>query len=53
MPNVWRQFAQLLPEAPLLLGTVLAEHADGTVTVQLLAGGLLRVTGWRRWWSTA
>ena len=27
MPNVWRQFAQLLPEAPLLLGTVLAEHA--------------------------
>jgi hypothetical protein len=45
MPNVWRQFAQLLPEAPLLLGTVLAQHADGTVTVQLLAGGLLRVTG--------
>lgn len=45
MPNVWRQFAQLLPEAPLLLGTLLAEHADGTVTVQLLAGGLLRVTG--------
>jgi hypothetical protein len=45
MPNVWRQFAQLLPESPLLLGTVLADHADGTVTVQLLDGGLLRVTG--------
>lgn len=45
MPNVWKQFAQLLPGAPLLLGTVLADHADGTVTVQLLDGGLLRVTG--------
>ena len=45
MPNVWKQFAQLLPEAPLLLGTVIADHADGTVTVQLLDGGLLRVTG--------
>ncbi len=42
---MWRQFAQLLPEAPLPLGTVIAEHADGTVTAQLLYGGLLRVIG--------
>lgn len=45
MPNLWRQFAALLPESPLLLGTVAAHHADGTVTVTLLDGGILRVAG--------
>ena len=45
MPNLWREFARLLPDAPLLLGSVLADHGDGTVTVELMAGGLLRVTG--------
>ena len=43
MPNLWRQFKGLLPDSPLLLGTVAAHHADGTVTVELLDGGLLRV----------
>lgn len=45
MPNLWRQFEDLLPDSPLLLGTVATHHADGTVTVELLDGGLLRVTG--------
>ena len=45
MPNLWRQFEDLLPDSPLLLGTVVTHHADGTVTVELLDGGLLRVTG--------
>lgn len=43
MPNLWRQFEDLLPDSPLLLGTVATHHADGTVTVELLDGGLLRV----------
>ncbi|AXW34167.1 hypothetical protein CJO88_12990 [Ralstonia solanacearum] len=45
MPNLWRQFEDLLPDAPLLVGTVVTSHDDGTVTVQLLGGGLVRVTG--------
>jgi hypothetical protein len=45
MPNLWKQFEDLLPDSPLLIGTVATKHADGTVTVQLLGGGLLRVTG--------
>ncbi|TYZ39655.1 hypothetical protein C2U33_24425, partial [Ralstonia solanacearum] len=45
MPNLWRQFEDLLPDAPLLVGAVVTRHNDGTVTVQLLGGGLVRVTG--------
>ncbi|MEF9388663.1 hypothetical protein V4890_24025 [Ralstonia solanacearum species complex bacterium KE056] len=45
MPNLWRQFEALLPETPLLVGTVVTRHDDGTVTVQLLGGGLVRATG--------
>ncbi|AKZ25255.1 hypothetical protein ACNRBS_15695 [Ralstonia pseudosolanacearum] len=45
MPNLWRQFEDLLPDSPLLVGTVVTSHDDGTVTVQLLGGGLVRVTG--------
>ncbi|ASL75243.1 hypothetical protein BC350_01840 [Ralstonia pseudosolanacearum] len=42
---MWRQFEDLLPDAPLLVGAVVTRHNDGTVTVQLLGGGLVRVTG--------
>ncbi|MHA6911469.1 hypothetical protein ACQUJS_24195 [Ralstonia pseudosolanacearum] len=45
MPNLWRQFEELLPDSPLLVGTVVARHVDGTVTVQLLGGGLVRAIG--------
>ncbi|AXV82226.1 hypothetical protein [Ralstonia solanacearum] len=45
MPNLWRQFEDLLPDAPLLIGTVVTRHVDDTVSVQLLGGGLVRVTG--------
>ncbi|MDO3529838.1 hypothetical protein ACNRBH_15140 [Ralstonia pseudosolanacearum] len=45
MPNLWRQFEDLLPDAPLLVGTAVTRHDDGTVTVQLLGGGLVRATG--------
>jgi hypothetical protein len=44
-PNTWARFKRLLPADPLLAGTVDAAHADGTVTVQLTAGGYVRVRG--------
>lgn len=45
MPNPWRQFMDLLPDSPLLIGTVTATHTDDAVTVELLDGGSLRVRG--------
>jgi len=45
MPNLWRQFQDLLPTSATLIGTVVATHIDQTVSVQLLDGGLLRVAG--------
>lgn len=45
MPNLWRQFQSLLPDEPRLIGTVSVTHADGSKTVTLLDGGLLRVRG--------
>ena len=45
MPNLWRQFQDLLPTSVTLIGTVVATHADHTVSVQLLDGGLLRAAG--------
>ncbi|WP_197339981.1 hypothetical protein [Ralstonia solanacearum] len=45
MPNLWRQFEELLPASPVLVGTVVTRHLDGTVTIQLLGGGLVRATG--------
>jgi hypothetical protein len=45
MPNLWREFRTLLPGSPLLLGTIDLQHSDNTVTVRLLGGAVLRVTG--------
>jgi hypothetical protein len=44
-PNVWALWRRLLPEAPLLLGEIVAIHADGTRTVDLIGGGRQRVRG--------
>ena len=43
--NLYRALRELLPEAPLLVGTVTATHADGTCTVSLPGGGTQRVRG--------
>lgn len=43
--NVWARFQRLLPYDPLKIGTVQANHADGTVTVELVGGGEQRVRG--------
>ena len=45
MANLWTQFKALLPDSPLLVGTVLTAHSDNSVTVTLLGGGSMRVSG--------
>ena len=45
MSNAWSLFRALLPQDPLRVGTVVTHHPDGTSTVELLGGGLLRVQG--------
>jgi hypothetical protein len=45
VPNIWKQFADLLPNSPRLIGTLVLDHGDGTATITLLDGGVLRVKG--------
>ena len=44
MHNVYEQFRQLLPDAPLQVGTVI-EVSAGVLSVQLPGGGMTRVRG--------
>ncbi len=44
MHNVYEQFLQLLPDAPLQVGTVI-EVGSGVISVQLPGGGLTRARG--------
>lgn len=44
MANLYAEFRRLIPDAPLLVGTVVATFAGG-VTVALQGGGTLRVRG--------
>lgn len=44
MHNVYEQFRQLLPDAPLQAGTV-TEVGAGVVTVQLPGGGVVKARG--------
>lgn len=41
--NIFRRLLELLPSEPVLVGSISAAHADGTATVQLPGGALLRV----------
>jgi hypothetical protein len=43
--NVYRALLELLPQDPLLVGTVTAVNADATRTVQLPGGGFVRARG--------
>lgn len=43
--NLYRALRELLPEAPLLAGDVVAVNADGTATVQFPGGGQQRARG--------
>lgn len=44
MANLYAEFRRLIPDAPLLVGTVVATFVGGS-TVALLGGGTLRVRG--------
>jgi hypothetical protein len=43
--NLYRALREMLPEAPLLAGEVIALNADGTATVEFPGGGTQRVRG--------
>ena len=43
--NLYRQLRELLPEPALTVATVVAEHADGSTTVQYPGGSQQRVRG--------
>ena len=45
MPNIWKQFQDLLPAQTTQIGAVITAHTDGTASVQLLGRGILRVAG--------
>jgi hypothetical protein len=45
MMNIYRELIGLLPDDPLLIGEVLSNHADGTLTLEMPGGGRLRVRG--------
>ena len=43
--NIYRQLRELLPEPALAVATVVAEHTDGSTTVQYPGGSQQRVRG--------
>lgn len=45
MMNVFLQLLELLPQTPLTIATVAADHADGTCTVTHPGGAQTRVRG--------
>lgn len=45
MSNLWKRLQGLTQEDPLLVGTVQAHNPDGTSTLILLDGGVLRAAG--------
>lgn len=44
MSNLFARFKRLLPDPPLMVGEIIA-IADGTATVELPGGGLLKARG--------
>lgn len=45
MANPYRQFLNLLPKRPLLVGTITTVNSDGTVDVELPDSKIVRVRG--------
>lgn len=43
--NLWRKFKELLPSDPLLAGAVASHNADGTSSITLPDGSLIRARG--------
>lgn len=45
MPNLYRQFLDLVPRDALLVGEVTNHNSDGTSLIQLPGGGIIRARG--------
>ena len=45
MTNIYRQLLDLLPQSPLLVGEVIANHNDGTCTIEMPGNSQIRVRG--------
>lgn len=45
MANLFAQFTKLIPTEPTLIGTITAHNADGTSTITLPGGGIIRARG--------
>lgn len=45
MANLFAQFTKLIPTEPTLIGTVSSHNPDGTSTIVLPGGGIIRVRG--------
>jgi hypothetical protein len=43
--NLYRQFLDLIPRDPMFVGEVIEHHSDGTSTLQLPGGGMIRARG--------
>jgi len=43
--SAWSRWKSILPQQPLIVGEVMAMHDDGSVTVEVSGGGMLRVRG--------
>jgi hypothetical protein len=43
--NVWKQFENLLPKDPILVGTVTSHNSGNTSTVSFVSGGTAVVDG--------
>ncbi len=43
--NIYRRLLELLPDAPLRIGTVTAHNADLTSTITLLSGAVISARG--------
>jgi len=45
MANIWKQFQDLIPGNPLLIGEVAAVNIDGTCTITMPGGSTMRAIG--------
>lgn len=43
--NIWRRFRDLIPSDPLQMGEVLSHNADGTSSIELPGGAVVRARG--------
>lgn len=45
MANIWKMFSDLIPDDPVLIGTVLTQTPDGYSTLETPGGGIVKAKG--------